>query len=195
MARPKSLEKQTAILQATSALIAQHGLTGSPTSLIAKKAGVSEGTIFHYFSNKDTLLNHLYLHINQELGQSLNQIQRQDHAFKDYLWLVWQAYIDWGTAHPEDSQSLSQLLNAGILLPETLEEVKTVLPQVDIGLTSSDERVFGEDNAFVEALFIAIASTTIDFCLSQPQYKENYLKQGFSLLWKIYEAEESPIKD
>ncbi|EHJ53211.1 TetR/AcrR family transcriptional regulator [Streptococcus macacae] len=191
MARPKSEEKQLAILNATSFLIARYGLTGSPTSLIAKQAGVSEGTIFHYFSNKEKLLNQLYLHIKSQLASDLKQILKEDYSFKDYLWHIWEAYIRWGCRNPNDSKTLNQLLNAGILSPVTLEQVKTVLPQLDIGLTTSEEKRFGQENDFVEALFIALATTTIEFSIAQPKKKTVYLDRGFSLLWKMYENDTS----
>lgn len=56
MARPRSEEKQQALLQAATDIFAEQGLA-APTSAIARKAGVSEGTLFRYFENKDVLLS------------------------------------------------------------------------------------------------------------------------------------------
>lgn len=189
MARPKSEEKQLAILNTTSILIARYGLTGSPTSLIAKQAGVSEGTIFHYFSSKENLLNQLYLHIKDQLGSQLNQIQPKKDSFKHYLERIWIAYIRWGCRNPHDSKTINQLLNAGVLTAETLEQVKSVLPQLDIGLTTSEQKRFDQESDFVEALFIALATTTIEFSIAHPEKEKIYLDRGFSLLWKMYEED------
>jgi len=41
-------------------LIAENGFHGSPTSMIAERAGVSVGTIYRYFPNKDELIHALY---------------------------------------------------------------------------------------------------------------------------------------
>lgn len=49
--------KQTAILDTALKLFAQQGFSATPTSQIAKQAGVSEGLIFRHFTNKDGLLN------------------------------------------------------------------------------------------------------------------------------------------
>ncbi len=50
-------EKQFQIMLAALQLFAENGVDATPTSKIAKTAGVSEGLIFRHFSNKDGLLN------------------------------------------------------------------------------------------------------------------------------------------
>jgi AcrR family transcriptional regulator len=54
MARARSPEKRSAILQAAVGEIAEAGL-GAPTAKIAKRAGVAAGTLFLYFANKEEL--------------------------------------------------------------------------------------------------------------------------------------------
>lgn len=53
-------EKRSAIRQATLDLVAERGLHNTPTSLIARVAGVAEGTIFVHFSTKDQLLEEVF---------------------------------------------------------------------------------------------------------------------------------------
>ena len=66
MARPKSEDKRTAILEAATEVVAMLGVS-APTAKIAKGAGVAEGTLFTYFANKDELLNRLYLELKMDL--------------------------------------------------------------------------------------------------------------------------------
>ncbi len=59
------MDKQTAdkrrqIMDATLKLIAENGLHGCPTSLIARNAGTGMGTIYRYFGNKDNLINEIH---------------------------------------------------------------------------------------------------------------------------------------
>jgi len=56
MARMRSPEKRKALLEAAVLEIDASGLS-APTSRIASRAGVAEGTLFTYFANKDALLN------------------------------------------------------------------------------------------------------------------------------------------
>lgn len=49
--------KKDIILDTALNLFAENGYTATPTSLIARKAGVSEGLIFKHFSSKENLLD------------------------------------------------------------------------------------------------------------------------------------------
>ena len=70
MARPLSEDKQTAILEAATEVVAMLGVS-APTAKIAKGAGVAEGTLFTYFANKDELLNRLYLELKMDLRDAM----------------------------------------------------------------------------------------------------------------------------
>ena len=52
--------KKDAIIKAAIELIAEHGFHQSPTSLIAKRAGVGSGTIYRYFETKDVLIEEVF---------------------------------------------------------------------------------------------------------------------------------------
>ena len=62
MARPKSEDKKQALLDAATSAIAQYGIAAS-TALIARRAGVAEGTLFCDFATKYDSLNAPYLHL------------------------------------------------------------------------------------------------------------------------------------
>ncbi|EEQ0761999.1 TetR/AcrR family transcriptional regulator [Salmonella enterica] len=84
MARPKSEDKKQALLEAATQAIAQSGIAAS-TAVIARNAGVAEGTLFRYFATKDELINTLYLHLKQDLCQSMikETEQRADDMFPE----------------------------------------------------------------------------------------------------------------
>jgi len=48
--------------EAAMSLIAQHGLEGVTMRAVAAEAGLSYGSLFHYFSSKDQLLMHAVRH-------------------------------------------------------------------------------------------------------------------------------------
>jgi AcrR family transcriptional regulator len=52
-------EKQKAILEAAETLFSEKGFNASPTAEIAKKAGVTERTLFKHFPSKEVLLKRL----------------------------------------------------------------------------------------------------------------------------------------
>lgn len=63
--------KKEAVLQSTLELIKDNGFHGTPISLIAKKAGVASGTIYHYFPSKDAIIMALHYRIKTEMVQAM----------------------------------------------------------------------------------------------------------------------------
>ncbi len=60
-------EKRSAILGAARQRFSESGYTAATTSEIAKRAGVSEGTVFHHFQSKQGLLRAAAAEYGQEL--------------------------------------------------------------------------------------------------------------------------------
>lgn len=54
--RRKAADARAAILQAATQLFAQHGYDATTTRMIAKEAGVAEGTLYIYFPSKRHIL-------------------------------------------------------------------------------------------------------------------------------------------
>jgi AcrR family transcriptional regulator len=50
------MSRKETILGAATALFAQKGFSATPTSAIAREAGVAEGLVFHYFKTKEGIL-------------------------------------------------------------------------------------------------------------------------------------------
>lgn len=49
-----------AILEATARVLTEHGYAGTNTNLVAERAGVSVGSVYQYFPNKDSLITALH---------------------------------------------------------------------------------------------------------------------------------------
>jgi len=60
MPRTGSRDKRTAILDAAVVEIAQRGYYQTTVAMIARRAGVADGTIYLYFENKDEILFSLF---------------------------------------------------------------------------------------------------------------------------------------
>lgn len=67
-------EKQELILVTALRLFAEKGFDTTPTSLIAKEAGVSEGLIFRHFTNKDGLMDAIVAMSEERLSVNAERI-------------------------------------------------------------------------------------------------------------------------
>lgn len=60
------------LIEATARTIARHGLDGTTTPLIAETAGVSVGSLYQYFDDKDALISALLEKLARDLTQLFN---------------------------------------------------------------------------------------------------------------------------
>lgn len=141
MARPKSEDKKQALLEAATQAIAQSGIAAS-TAVIARNAGVAEGTLFRYFATKDELINTLYLHLKQDLCQSM--IMELDRSITDAKMMtrfIWNSYISWGLNHPARHRAIRQLAVSEKLTKETEQRADDMFPELrDYGFRRARSR-------------------------------------------------------
>jgi len=108
------------ILSAALRLFTTHGFHATPTSLISREARVSTGTLFHYFPDKNTLIDLLYLTIQKEVAEAIRRRDDGDLPTKQRLERCLREYISWGMANPEKVRFMDQFYNS----PSIGEEVK-----------------------------------------------------------------------
>ncbi|MBW3115031.1 TetR/AcrR family transcriptional regulator [Providencia rettgeri] len=183
MARPLSEEKRQAILQATIKLFAEEGINAS-TSKIAKLAKVSEGSIFTYFSNKDELMNQLYLELKNELQATLTEMPEID-SLKESIWFAWKSYVFWGVDHPEKHQVLAKLAMSSNVSNATKELANETFCDVSYLLEKAKKQGALKDQSveFIGALLGAMGDVTMSFVRKNPSASETLCKDGFTAFW------------
>ena len=88
MARRKSDDKRTAILEAAIQVVADDGAAAT-VGAIAKRAGVSHGSVFHYFENKADLLNAAYLALKRDMRATTRPDLPDDGDSMEHLRHLW----------------------------------------------------------------------------------------------------------
>lgn len=184
MARPKSDDKRDAILTAAVQVFAQHGL-GAPTAAISKAAGVAEGTLFTYFHTKDDLINALYREIKLQLaGALMSEFARHKDA-RAKLRHVWDSYVNWGVAHPDERKVLAQLQVSGKLTDET--KAVGAAPFAEIPVMAREAVASGVVRdipiEFIAAIMESLSAITMDFMTTHPTEAARYRTVGFEALW------------
>lgn len=56
---PRALTRHEEVLEAALELIASHGVAGASLRMLAKKLGISQPSLYHYFSSKDELVTQI----------------------------------------------------------------------------------------------------------------------------------------
>ncbi|HTF44575.1 MAG TPA: TetR/AcrR family transcriptional regulator, partial [Terriglobales bacterium] len=140
MARPKSEDKRNAILDAATRVFAERGLADAPTSEISKQAGVAEGTLFTYFKTKDDLINALYREIKLELADAMMSGFPRKTSVRNRLRHVWDGFVNWGVANPQQRKVLAQLQVSGMLSKESIQAGNALFVEMQNMIREAIER-------------------------------------------------------
>ena len=184
MARPKSEDKKQALLEAATSANAQSGIAAS-TAMIARSAGVAEGTLFRYFATKDDLLNALYLHLKSDLCQAMLAGLVENVSPKEFTHNIWNSYIDWGVRNPAGHHAIRRMAVSEKITAETIEQVRAMFPELQKLCQRSVRAVFMSDDfrAFGDALFLSLAEATIEFASREPLRADKLKALGFEAMW------------
>src|ERR1700722_5930405 len=99
MARAKSEDKRDALLAAATRVIAAQGLS-APTAVIAREAGVANGSLFTYFETKADLFSQLYLELKTGMAAASLEGVPADAPVREQYSRAWSNWMRWGTLNP-----------------------------------------------------------------------------------------------
>lgn len=187
MSRPKSEEKRLGLLLAAAAAVAERGVA-APTALIAKRAGVAEGTLFRYFPSKEALLNEVYLFNYRLLTTATRASFDRADPLQQRAHAVWNSYIDWGLANPVGYRAISQLAVTDILTVETRAEEARLFPDAGLRESFTTNEIFeGLPQLFADTILVAVADATVKFAAEYPERTNEYKLRGFRAFWRMVE--------
>jgi AcrR family transcriptional regulator len=183
VARLKSDDKRTAIMEAAVAEFAERGLAATPTAAISRAAGIAEGTLFTYFPTRAALLNELYRALKRELADVILQGMPDEADAHACVRHVWQRYVSWGVAHAARLRVIAQLRVSDQLTPESVALANAPFAGVERlvadGVRRGQLRVLPSD--YLAAALEALAETSIAFAARTGG--EAYVDVGFELFW------------
>lgn len=112
------------ILATALRLFTLQGVDATPTAQISREAKVSTGTLFHYFPDKNSLIDQVYLSIKKELAEVIRSNDSATHTTKERIEQCLRRYISWGMANPEKVRFLDQFYNSPSLGDEVKHQVQ-----------------------------------------------------------------------
>ena len=76
-------DRREEILAAMLELTVERGFNDAPMSELSRRCGASAGVIYHYFSNKDDIINQLYLSIKAVKAKSMTENLARDMPHRE----------------------------------------------------------------------------------------------------------------
>lgn len=102
------MDKQKEILASALKLFVNNGFHGTPTSKIAKEAGVANGTLFHYYPTKDDLIVSLYVAVKSEMSAFIDSKTEAADDFQTRFQSQFIHALHWALEHPDEFQYIQQ---------------------------------------------------------------------------------------
>jgi len=187
----QSEDKLELIKAAAIRLFSENGFHATPTSLIAKEAGVSNGTLFHYFPTKEELINSLYIELKREIfSAALKDVNEKDPFFVT-LKRIWDGIIDWSLGSPRSFLFVQQFANSPFISNIAKDEVEKLNKVfelfIKIGISRGELKPVRED-----IIFLAIYSQmmgTIRYLLQLAAPDPEVREASFTLLARSLKPE------
>jgi len=133
MVRLKTEDKRDAILKATLQLVNSNGFHAAPMAKIAAGIGISAGTIYLYFQNKEDLINTLYSELKAKFSTKALQGFSSDIPVKKGFEIIWRNILNYKLCEPEEAAFLEQCDNTPMVTETSREEgLKLVQPLFDL---------------------------------------------------------------
>jgi AcrR family transcriptional regulator len=184
----KSPENREKILETALRLFTAQGVDATPTAQISKESGVSTGTLFHYFPNKNNLIDQLYLSIKKDMAEVFRANNDESLPTKRQLEKCLRGYIEWGVANPEKVRFLDQFYNS----PSICEDVKhqaydDFVWMIELGNAAVREGVVPDlPLEFHIVMFSSIMNGILALIKSgnSGMSQDEIIENGLAILWK-----------
>lgn len=186
MARPKSEDKRNALMAAATRVIVAQGLS-APTAVIAKEAGISNGSLFTYFETKADLFNQLYLELKTGMANASLEGLSKKAPQRDQFYRMWLNWMRWATSNPEKRRALALLGVSDDITQAT--RVAGHVAMADVAKMLDKARARGPMRdvpmPFLGAIMTSLAEATMDFMVNDSANADEHCKVGFDALWRM----------
>ncbi len=184
------MDKKQLLLNAALKLFVEYGFHGTPTSLIAKEAGVANGTLFHYFKTKDELIVALYVDIKSRMSAHVFENARGHATFKETVKEQYLASLYWALDNQLQFRFVEQFKNSPYLAQIAPQEMEASLkPFYDMLHKGIKDKIIKPHP--VDMLFTLISSQTYginQYLIAQnlPKAKQHQvISESFEMLWAM----------
>src|ERR1700728_1480417 len=186
MARPKSEDKRDALMAAATRVIAAQGLS-APTAVIAREAGVSNGSLFTYFDTKADLFNQLYLELKTGMATTSLEGLPVRAPLREQFFRMWSNWMRWATSNPGKRRALALLDVSDDIAQETRAASHQAMAEVAgmLGRARACGPMRDAPMGFAVAMMNSLAEATMDFMVSDPANADEHSRAGFDALCRM----------
>ena len=182
-------DKAKQLIEASIDLFAKEGFWNTPTSRIAKHAGVATGTLFNYFESKDVLIDAVYKQLKQEwMGHMMAGYPESD-TLKARVEHIWFRFIDWGVRFPVRYSLMTQLKLSDLVSTEAQQsqEAEMAFAYAMIVQGIEDGSLVAVPPEYLGQIFYAQLEAAVHYATENnltDMPLNRHIAQGFEIFWK-----------
>jgi len=186
------MDKREKLLQTALELFVSQGFNDTPTSKIAKEAGIATGTLFYFFPTKDDLIISLYLKLKGQAAESINVALAEAESTKEVIKTYYEESLKWSLLNPNEFSFLAQFSNSPYLKKIGTDEISAQIAPVLQHFRMAIEE--GQIAAIDVNLLYALISNHV-FGVNQylcsnkftKKTQHNIIEDTFSMFWRMIE--------
>ncbi|QXP61243.1 TetR/AcrR family transcriptional regulator [Olleya sp. HaHaR_3_96] len=116
------MDKKQRIIITMLELVVKQGVHATPMSQVAREANVAVGTIYHYFENKNQIIEEIYLMIVKDYGIVLMANLPENGSFKDKYDAMWLNLFNYFVGNPLAFQFIEYVAVPPIISKEIVKK-------------------------------------------------------------------------
>jgi len=170
----------------------EFGFHATPTSKIAKEAGVANGTLFHYYKTKDELIVALYVHIKTRLAHCIQAGADNGLPVKERCRAFYITGLQWGLSSPVEFRFVQQFMGSPYvqMIPEEMQKHNLAITNlIKEGIKQKLVRQMPVE--YIQSLFAShlfgVSQYIISAKLSAAERKK-LIGESFEMIWKMISA-------
>lgn len=181
-------DKRKDLLAAALQLFVQYGFHGTPTSKIAKQAGVANGTLFHYYKTKEDLIVSLYIDIKTRMGEYIEAKVPEGKKAKEMFKEQFTQILLWSLENKDEFYFIQQFHTSPFAALLSPEEIKKQLSKSchQIEEAIQEKAIKDRDVDFILTLLTSHTFGLNQYLAKTKLTKEQQLKtieDSFEMLW------------
>jgi AcrR family transcriptional regulator len=183
----KREEKIQRITKGCIPLFIEKGVSGTSIKMISASTGVSNGSIFHHFENKDAIVKAIYFNIKTDLHNYLKNKLPADTSFRQYIHHYWFAVINWYLDHPQKREFINMFSRSPVIkrahLDNELKLCDFVFSRIKTAI--ADGEILTYDFEYFMFNFNGVAQGVVNYINAHPEQRTNeFLENAFSQYWR-----------
>lgn len=183
------MNKKEQILSAALRLFNTYGFDKTPTSLIAKEAGVATGTLFHYFPTKEELINQVYLKCKDNMMSRAFIGVEHEKTYRSKFKKTYDNMLHWGVECKDDFLFFQQFSNSPSISESTREEGRIKFEAIHQVIRQGiEEEIFkAMDPEFLMDLIFGLFNANMHYLMAHPEkiQDQSFLDVSFTVLWDM----------